>query len=377
MRTERISNDGLDPLAGTAYRTIAELGAGGMGLVIEAEHRRLRKRVCVKLLRHGPASTEHVDRMQLEAQSLAALDGHPNVVLATDFGEAPDGRPFLVMERLHGRTLLEERNARGSLPAIEAIGLVCQVLAALEAAHALGVIHRDIKPGNLFVCNARGSAARVVKVLDFGAAKLANGDDAAPSPVPHRAMQTAQGMVIGSPRYMAPEQVIMASQVDHRVDLYAAGAVLFFLLTGRGPFDDRKDHVAIIFAQLHDTPPTPSTLAAHPIPKALDDAVLRALAKDPDDRFPDARSFAAELSRIACEMRTATESTRGLSANERAASAPVHRTPIAAEEPTMLSKVFVTVADAGATADRTTWWIAAASAVLGAVLGLYLLGVLR
>jgi len=375
MDTARMTHEGeRDPLAGTPYRTIAKLAAGGMGVVLDAEHRKLRKRVCVKILRDSSISAEFIDRMQLEAQSLAALDGHANVVLATDFGETPGGSPFLVMERLHGRTLLEERDARGGLPALEAIELACQVLAGLEAVHALGVVHRDIKPGNLFVCNARGDGRRIVKLLDFGAAKLVERDDAAPSVAP-RALETAQGTVIGSPRYMAPEQIASSPSVDHRADLYAAGAVLFALLTGRGPFDDRKEHVAIVLAHLHDAPVAPSALAPHPVPEALDRAVLRALAKKPGDRYQDARSFAAELLGIARRLRAGVETMAPVAAAQEP-EAQDGATIASDDDPTMISTPFG-ANDGSTRARRPMLWVSLGGIVAGVLLGLSLFGVLR
>lgn len=354
-----------DPLAGTAYRTVAKLGAGGAGLVLEAEHKKLRKRVCVKVLRDP--SPDFIDRMQLEAQSLAALDGHPNIVLCTDFGETPAGLPFLVMERLYGRTLLEERDARGALPPLEALELVCQLLAGLEAVHALGVVHRDIKPGNVFVCNARGDSRRIVKILDFGAAKLVDRDDETPSAVAPRSMETAQGTIIGSPRYMAPEQIIAQDTVDRRVDIYAAGAVMFSLLTGRGPFDDRSGHVGVVLGQLHSEAPAPSALSPYPIPPALDRAVLRALAKKPDDRFPDARSFAAELERVARELAATMHTTERLGAVE---------TAVTVAERTMVSRAYVLEGTAGRTRSALVW-ITLGGVLAGIVIGLQLLGVFR
>ncbi len=376
MDTERI-NDGAprDVLAGTAYRTIARIGAGGTGVVLEAEHTKLRKRVCVKLLHEATASAEMADRMQLEAQSLAALDRHPNIVLATDFGETPEGRPFLVMERLYGRTLLAERDARGTLPPLEALDLVGQVLAGLEAVHALGVVHRDIKPGNLFVCDAAAGERRVVKLLDFGAAKLLAREDGARGAVEPRALETAQGTAIGSPRYMAPEQIIGAASIDHRVDLYSTGAVLFSLLAGRGPFDDRKEQVAIVLGQLHGTPAAPSTLAPYFVPEALDRAVLRALAKKPEDRFPDARSFAAELRRIAREIGAAARTTERLGGRPDS-DAALDTVKTTDDGATMVSAVY-RGESAAVRRRRQVWWVSIAGVAAGVLLGLVLLGVWR
>ncbi len=364
-----------DPLEGTSYRTLAILGRGGMGLVLEAEHRKLQKRVCVKILHEGWTSDDFTDRMQLEARSLAALDGHANVVLATDFGETPSGRPFLVMERLYGRTLLEERNARGPIPPQEAIDLTCQALAGLEAVHALGVVHRDIKLGNLFVCNAKGPGCRVVKLLDFGAAKLVTLSVCVESSVEPRVVQTAPGTVIGSPRYMAPEQIACTPPLDHRADLYAMGAVLFSVLTGRGPFDDRRDHVAIVLAHLNALPAAPSALSPHPIPEALDRAILRALAKKPDERFPDAASFAAALQEVARDLRATAKVPQQIQ----------HVPPIASKSPELMDNRDGELTLVSSTAPRPLGglgqrWLAVilmAGVAAGILLGLSLLGVMR
>lgn len=358
-----------DPMSGTPYRTIAKIGAGGTGIVLEAEHRKLRKRVCVKLLHDPAASDEMIDRMNLEAHSLAALDRHPNIVLATDFGETPGGRPYLVMERLHGRTLLAERDARGPLPPVEAIELVCQVLAGLSAVHGLGVVHRDIKPGNLFVCDAGAEGRRVVKLLDFGAAKLVAPGPAGPGSVAPRALETARGTVVGSPRYMAPEQIVGAETIDARADLYSAGAVLYSLLAGRGPFDDRRDPVGVVLGHLHGAPVAPSAFSPYPVPAALDRAVLRALAKKPEERFQDARSFAAELSRVAAEMRAAARTTERLDAARGLAA--LDAAPAPSDGPTMVSAVF-SVEAAAARARRRVWWVTAAGVAAGLLLGLWL-----
>ncbi|AUX47210.1 protein kinase [Sorangium cellulosum] len=287
-------------LYGTPYRPTRRLGRGGMGEVIEAAHVGLDKPVVVKLL-HRDLSREPrlVERMRVEAQSLARL-AHPNLVTVTDFGQTAEGRTYLVMERLYGRTMREELAARGALPPPEAIALVEQALAGLDAAHGAGIVHRDVKLENLFVCDPDAQGRRVVKVLDFGIAKVvaAHGDGRAPAPSLY---QTEEGVLVGTPRYLSPEQ-ISGLAVDARTDVYAAGVVLYTLLAGRGPFEHVKPLLELLRAHASEVPAPPSRHAPWPTPPELDRAVMRALEKRPELRFPGAATFAAELSRIAARL---------------------------------------------------------------------------
>ncbi|WP_437732368.1 serine/threonine-protein kinase [Sorangium sp. So ce1335] len=287
-------------LYGTPYRPVRRLGRGGMGEVIEAAHVGLDKPVVVKLL-HRDLNREprQVERMRVEAQSLARL-AHPNLVTVTDFGRTAEGRTFLVMERLHGRTMREELEARGALPALEALDLVTQALAGLAAAHGAGIVHRDVKLENLFVCDADERGRRVVKVLDFGIAKVVapGGDGRAPAPSLY---QTEEGVLVGTPRYLSPEQACGLA-VDARTDVYAAGVVLYTLLAGRGPFEHVRPVHELLRAHASEVPAPPSRHAPRPVPPELDRAVMRALEKHPELRFPDATAFAVELSRIAAVL---------------------------------------------------------------------------
>ncbi|EYF02083.1 serine/threonine protein kinase [Chondromyces apiculatus DSM 436] len=279
-------------LCGTPYRVRRHIGRGGAGDVYEAEHRALAKSVVLKVL-HPDLCREPraVERLRIEAQVLARLS-HPNLVEVRDLGQTVEGRSYVVMERLMGRTLREEIEARGKLPVLEAIGYLEQALAGLAAAHGAGVVHRDVKPDNLFVCAPDPSGVRRVKVLDFGAVKLS------PAMWPaHGALRTAQGVLVGSPRYAAPEQV-KGRAVDGRTDVYAAGLVLYTLVTGRGPFAPAQRLDDILRAHLTEEPTPPSRFAPE-IPPALDRIILRALEKDPERRFPGAAAFAAELARVA------------------------------------------------------------------------------
>jgi eukaryotic-like serine/threonine-protein kinase len=285
-----------DVLAGTPYRAIGVLGQGGMGEAVEAEHRSLNKRVVVKLLRRELSSDPRFcDRLRVEAQAMAALSS-PYVVSVTDLGQTPEGRPYLVMERLRGRTLREELDRRGAFPLREAIPILRQVLAGLAAAHRVGIIHRDVKPENVFLCDPEGHAVPIVKVLDFGIAKILHQGGA---PLPFSAPQypTEEGVLVGSPRSVSPEQARFQC-VDARTDVYAAGLLLYTLIVGRGPFAHANDMLALLNAHVLEPPAPPSRCAAQAIPRALDEAILRALAKRPDHRFQSAEQFAAELSRI-------------------------------------------------------------------------------
>ncbi|MCC6522978.1 MAG: protein kinase [Polyangiaceae bacterium] len=293
-----------DPLAGhERYRTVRTLGEGGMGQVLEAEHVLLGTRVVAKVLHERLAGQPAlIDRIRLEAQALARLT-HPNLVRVTDFDvTAAAGRPFLVMELLKGRSLREELAARGKLPVVEALALCRQALAGLGAAHEAGLIHRDIKLDNLFVCDpARSGEERTVKVLDFGVAKVRDGSATAPAPL---AVPTSTGVIVGTPRFFSPEQA-RGSPVDHRGDIYAMGLVLYMLLAGQGPFDDAINTTDMARAHVFREPDPPSK-HGRGVPPELDAIVLKALAKDPTARFASATAFAQELERIqkALEKRT-------------------------------------------------------------------------
>jgi serine/threonine-protein kinase len=284
-----------------------------MGEVIEAEHVGLAKAVVVKLL-HPDLSDEPrlVERMRIEARVLARLS-HPNLVAVTDFGQTAGGRTYLVMERLHGRTFREELDARGPLSPLEAIDLAAQALAGLSAAHGAGVVHRDVKLENLFVCDPDAAGRRGVKVLDFGVAKLVAPADGGLSP----GFRTAEGVLVGTPRCLAPEQVA-CRPVDARTDVYAMGIVLYTLLAGCDPFQHARRLGDLLRAHAAEVPVPPSWHAPWPIPAALERAVLRALEKDPDRRFASAAGFAAELGRVAA----------AIWAGEPAAAAPPPRWPV-------------------------------------------------
>jgi serine/threonine-protein kinase len=307
--TSRHLGDSSDPLEGTPYCAIGLLGCGAMGEVLEAEHRGLHKRVVVKLLRvEFGNDPRFADRLRVEAQALAAVSS-PHVVSVTDLGQTPAGRPYLVMERLHGRTLREELELRGPLPVGEAIGITRQVLAGLAAAHRLGIIHRDVKLDNVFLCVPGELGASIVKVLDFGIAKVLHQPASPPSLTAPR-YPTELGTLVGSPRTVSPEQARF-QQVDARTDVYAVGLLLYTLVAGQGPFEHTEDVLTLLTAHICQAPAPPSRLAWQTIPPDLDQAILKALAKRPEHRFQTAELFANELARIEGLLPGATLAVQG------------------------------------------------------------------
>jgi serine/threonine-protein kinase len=275
----------------TPYRIHAELGRGGMGVVLAAEHKELAKPVVIKLL-HATLADRHdlEDRLRVEAQTLARLN-HPNLVQVLDVGRTVEGRLFVVMERLYGRTLRQELRATsaGAIAVPLAIDWVRQALAGLSAAHSAGVIHRDIKLDNLFVCDAPAGGQRLVKVLDFGIAKITTEAEVAKPLVP-----TALGVLMGTPGYLSPEQA-MGKSIDKRSDIYGIGVVLYCLLTGKGPHSHHGDQMAILRAQVMGPPPAAPSTRQQGVPAWLDHVVLRAMEREREARYPTALDLSNAL----------------------------------------------------------------------------------
>ncbi len=257
-----------------------QLGSGGMGEVYRAEHALLRRPCAIKLIRPEKADDpDALRRFEREVQITATLT-HPNTVQVFDYGHAEDGTFYYVMEYLPGLTLEELVRQHGPLPPGRAVHFLRQVCAALGEAHARGLTHRDIKPGNVMVCE-RGGVCDVVKVLDFGLVRLPKEDA-------DGGTLTREGTVAGTPAYMSPEQAGGEAALDPRSDLYSVGALAYFLLTGRPPFADRSA-ARMLAAHLYEPPgPLPAE-----VPPALAAVVMRCLAKVPAERWPDAASLEA------------------------------------------------------------------------------------
>ncbi|MBX3201657.1 MAG: protein kinase [Labilithrix sp.] len=274
-------------LAGTSYRLVKKIGEGASGEVFEAEHVELGRKYAVKVLSAAhAAASDSVERFRREARAIASLS-HPNLVRLHDFGKSLDGRVFLVMELLDGKTLdvHAERGDgdRGGLPWREATTLAIQVARALEAAHHAGLVHRDLKPQNLFL-----TSDGELKLLDFGVA-MALADTA-------DSEKRQKGFaVFGTPEYMSPEQVA-GEPVDARCDLYALGCVLYELVTGTRPFEGSP--VVVMGKQLREQPEKPRTRAPERgLPGDVESVIMTALAKSKEDRYPTALAMREALER--------------------------------------------------------------------------------
>jgi len=261
---------------GERYELLSELGRGAMGVVFKAHDQKLDEIVAIKMLKPGSVDDNSLDQLKSELK-LARRITHPNVLRTYDFGEAGDA-PYLSMEYVSGMTLRELLDRRGRLPYGAALRIARQLCAGLEAVHEVGVLHRDIKPGNVML-EHRGNA----KLMDFGISR------------PARADETSTGELVGTPHYMAPEQ-IRGGQPDARTDIYSLGVLLEELFTGGLPFSG-ESAMEIAAARLHQ-PPVPPSRHWPEIPEALEAIILRCLASDPADRYPDAASLGRDLSRL-------------------------------------------------------------------------------
>ena len=271
------------------YRLGRKLGAGGMGDVFLAEHQLLKRPCALKLIKTESGSDPlAVARFEREVKSAARLS-HPNTIAIYDYGRTDEGTFYYVMEYLPGMSLHDMVKEHGPLPPGRLVFLLRQACAGLAEAHSLGIIHRDLKPANIFVA-LRGGEADVAKILDFGLVKL-TGDPEAPE-------LTTDRTVSGTPAFMAPEQATGDRAVDPRTDVYSLGAIAYFALTGKTPFHG-PTAMAIMIAQVRD-PVVPPSQVAEGIPADLERVVLRCLAKDPADRYQDARSLARDLAACAC-----------------------------------------------------------------------------
>jgi serine/threonine-protein kinase len=266
------------------YTLVEKLGEGGMGMVYRAQHAMLRRPTAVKLLPVEKAGVQSIARFEKEVQMTAMLT-HPNTVTIFDYGRTPDGVFYYAMEHLEGATLAGVVEVDGPQSPARVVRILAQAAAALAEAHAIRLIHRDIKPANIMLVE-QGGQPDVAKVLDFGLVKELERSDAD---------QLTRGDVIaGTPHYLAPEAITSPDSVDPRSDIYALGAVGYFLLTGSHVFDGATV-VEVCAAHLHQEPVPPSERAGRPIPTQLEALILSCLAKAPADRPQSAKEVQVAL----------------------------------------------------------------------------------
>ncbi|MCC6873747.1 MAG: serine/threonine protein kinase [Sandaracinaceae bacterium] len=285
--------DGEDPLVGTIlsdrYRIKRRIGEGGMGLVYEAEHVAIEKPVALKVLRDDfSGRPEVVERFKQEAKSASRI-GNEHIVDISDFGNTPSGASYFVMELLEGEDLADVLQREGTIATDRALDVILQCCRALGAAHAKGIVHRDMKPENIFLTK-RDNRPDFVKIVDFGIAKMS---DIETPGAPGRKL-TKTGMIFGTPEYMSPEQAAGKS-LDHRVDIYALAVILYEMVTGRVPFFG-DTFMGILTQHRFEDPPRLTEANPHAaVPPEIEAVIFKGLAKEPGERFQTCDEMAAAV----------------------------------------------------------------------------------
>ncbi len=268
------------------YKIVGTLGEGGMGAVYAAVHEEIGRRVAVKMLHpRFSDNAQAVQRFYQEARIAGNL-GHANICDVMDIGKTPGGLPFMVMPLLEGRSLGQELDECETLSASRALDIMCQVLSALSVAHEAGIVHRDLKPENIFLTHM-GDRKDFVKILDFGISKVIS------AAAPGADNLTTTGMVMGTPYFMSPEQARGSKTVDQRTDIYAAGVLLYYLLTGVHPFEAGSYNELIV--KIVTEPFRPPRARNPAIPVSVEQVIFKAMEKEPEKRFHTAAEFKEAL----------------------------------------------------------------------------------
>ncbi len=316
LSADDVRADKRGPLTGRLidgrYQILELIGEGGMGAVYRAMHTLMNKELAVKVLLPEYTAMEGLaKRFQQEAQSSSRLD-HPGIIQVFDFGQTDDKLLYLVMAYLRGRSLSEVMLDESPLPQARAAALAGQICDALAHAHAHSVVHRDLKPDNVMIVR-REDGTEQVKLLDFGIAKITQGEGAANG-------LTEVGAVFGTPEYLSPEQAA-GDPTDHRTDLYSLGVILYEMLSGRKLFS-ADTNVKYLYAHMHDAPKPLTTVVPHVgLSPALDQVVLRMLAKDPNERYQSAEELSQAFKRVVSQPALAAHP--GVAAVDSGAQPPV------------------------------------------------------
>ncbi len=314
---ESVAQSTADPLIGTTlggrYQIIRRIGEGGMGIVYEAQHVVIQKPVAVKVLRDDSAGRpENVARFRQEAISASRI-GHENIIDISDFGQTPQGYHYFVMEMLKGEDLADVLEREQALDIPRAVNITLQCCRALGAAHAKGIVHRDMKPENIFLTK-RTNNTDFVKIVDFGIAKMNDLETSGPG-----RKLTKTGMIFGTPEYMSPEQA-GGKPLDHRVDIYALGLILYEMVTGSVPFTG-DNFMGILTQHMFEKPPPLKQInATRDYDPDLEAVIFRAIAKERDKRFTTMEEFADDLSLLFGTNPGVATSMRSLRTKPRSAS---------------------------------------------------------
>ncbi len=270
------------------YEIVRLLGRGGMGSVYEGRHRRIHRRVAIKVI-HGSIAHHEValQRFEREAQAAGHI-GSRHIVEVLDIGELRTGHRFMVLEFLEGQSLQDRMEAEGQLLPEHLFPIVAELLEGLGAAHAAGIVHRDLKPDNIWLCPAPGGRGEFVKILDFGVSKFRKLEA-----LTYQDETTKTGVVVGTPTYMAPEQARGERDVDGRADIYSVGIILYRCLSGRLPHD-AESYNQLIFKLVLEEPEPLDQLMPHLDPQIIA-MVMKAMARDREARYPDTESLRSEL----------------------------------------------------------------------------------